>query len=102
LLAILHYGIQNKSMDYFLMVAFSCGVVLFFCNSALPNIFSTFFTTVSKCLLELYLIHGYLFVSVSSHKSINFSLSLLLIFPVAAILQKVSSSILAKFHSREA
>lgn len=86
-----NYLFGFKDYNFFFILFFAVVGIFFFINLKLFAVFVTLASYFSGCLLEIYLIHSYLFVEPTGYRFADFVISLLLILTSAKILQIISS-----------
>ena len=84
-----------KQFNFFLISMISLGVPASLVGIKIPAsvVMNKFFRFISDHMLEIYFIHGYLFIHPFSNQVTDFSLTLLLIMGVSWLLLKVSLSL---------
>jgi hypothetical protein len=91
-----HYSLGIKYFDFLFVLLIAIFVIHLFKNLQLPKFIIIATTYFSGCLLEIYLIHGYLFVRPNGHRIADFVISLFLILTSAKILQMIASLLAGK------
>ena len=93
-----NYLFGLKDYNCFFILFFAVFGIFFFINLKLSALFVTPASYFSGCLLEIYLIHTYLFVEPTGYRFANFVISFLLILLSAKILQIISTAIIRQLH----
>lgn len=99
---ILNLCLKNKQFNFLLLFAVFCFFVLSAENIVLPKFVNTISGFLSKSLLEIYLIHGVLFIKVTAIEQLDFLLSLILIVLCSVFLSYTSTllkNVLFKQHA---
>jgi len=90
---VFNYFLKIKSFNFFFIFFSAISVIFFFYHLVLPQIVMKGVSHFSDSVLEIYLIHPYLFIKPTPYQSVNFILSLALMLITARLLQKFSSSL---------
>ncbi|HAO23329.1 MAG TPA: hypothetical protein DCQ37_24520 [Desulfobacteraceae bacterium] len=90
---VFNYFLKIKSFNFFFIFFSAISVIFFFDHVVLPQIVMKGVSYFSDSVLEIYLIHPYLFIKPTPYQSVNFILSLALMLITARLLQKFSSSL---------
>jgi hypothetical protein len=88
--ALILYSLDIPLLDFWLIFFISLSFLLFFIDFPIHPMFYRSTQILSGCLLEVYLIHRYLFIHMTGYTFFDYGISLLLIFLVAVGLKAVS------------
>ncbi|MDH5561839.1 MAG: hypothetical protein OEY59_13400 [Deltaproteobacteria bacterium] len=89
-----------NSYNYFLLIIWCCSTVYLLLELRMPEILGKLTLPFNGLLLEVYLIHTYLFVKISNqHWVVNFLLTIGLVFVAAFILSQVRDRVSLLLHS---
>jgi len=91
-----NYLFGLKDYNFFFILFFAVFGIFFFINLKTPVLLVVPLSYLSGCLLEIYLIHSYLFVNPTGYHLPNLVISLMLILSSAKILQTISSVVISK------
>jgi len=94
----LNYLLGIKDYNFFLILFFAVFGIFSFINLKLSGLLVVPASYFSGCLLEIYLIHTYLFVEPTGYRFADFVISFLLILLSAKILQIISSAMTRQLH----
>lgn len=97
-LGLFNVVLKDNSFNYFLILVTSASLTLWLLNVALPVWLSRPASYFSDILLEIYLIHTYLFLAVTGSRAVDYVLSLCVIVIVARALHLVADH-LSRAHS---
>ncbi|MBW8028492.1 MAG: acyltransferase family protein [Ferrovum sp.] len=78
-----------NSLNYYLILVSAVALCNIFLVQRLPDILSLVSSTLSGCILEIYLIHTYLFIKIKQYEFIGYAVSMLLTIIVAKSLGKI-------------
>jgi acyltransferase-like protein len=94
----LNYLLGIKDYNFFLILFLAVFGIFSFINLKLSGLLVVPASYFSGCLLEIYLIHTYLFVEPTGYRFADFVISFLLILLSAKILQIISSAMTRQLH----
>jgi hypothetical protein len=94
-----NYFLKIKYYNFFFIFFSAMSVIFFFDHFVFPQVLMKGVSYFSDSVLEIYLIHSYLFVKLTPYQSLNFIISLAVILAAARILQKISSILLKKIKA---
>lgn len=94
----LNYLLGIKDYNFFLILFLAVFGIFYFINLKLSGLLVVPASYFSGCLLEIYLIHTYLFVEPTGYRFADFVISFLLILLSAKILQIISSAMTRQLH----
>lgn len=83
----------EKSLNSVLLIGISVSAVLWMERTELPKSFLSWTLVLSPAVLEIYLIHTYLFLGTSLPTPIRFAISVCLIVAVALVLSRLAGSV---------
>jgi hypothetical protein len=100
LMLLFHYYFAFDAANYFFIMAIACGILLYFRTIQICKVCKILGVYLSSILLELYLIHPYLYIELTEKSFINQFASIALVFIVASILGTLSKRLskLFSFH----
>ena len=96
----LNLALGVKTLNFYFIVAMSACAVLWLKDARLPAWPLRPFGVVSGIILEVYLIHSYLYVPPTGYAFVDYLLSLALVLVVARLLNRVASMIRRCLRSR--
>lgn len=88
-------GIKNYNFFFILFLGILC--IFSLKDIQFPGFLLMVGSLFSGCLLEIYLIHTYLFIEPTGYRFVNFAISLFIILSSAKILQLITSVLKGKF-----
>ncbi len=91
LILFLNVAKSDSTFNFHLLLLLFCATVLFVEYIRLPKIIHAIGLLLSKCTLEIYLIHTAIFIRLTQIDSIDFSLSLLCIITLSLMLAWISN-----------
>jgi hypothetical protein len=94
-----NYLFGLKDYNFFFILFFAVFGIFSFINLKLSALLVVSASYFSGCLLEIYLIHTYLFVKPTGYRFADFAISLLLILTSAKILQTISTVVMRKVRT---
>ena len=89
-----NFFLKIKYLNFFSIFFISICMILSLHDITFPNFFVKTISYLSDSTLEIYLIHGYLFMTPTSYWTVNFFISLILTLITAQILYRISSRII--------
>lgn len=93
LMVYLSSAVDFKSLNYLLINISSIAIVVYLLNKKLPSLFLEKTLVLSGCLIEMYFIHTYMFITPTSFYIFNYLLSLLIIVATALMLSRLTAKI---------
>lgn len=82
----LHYYLNYDGVNYIFILAIACGILLYLQEINLNSHLKYIASLLSGILLELYLIHPYLYLSISQNMLVNQVISILFVLIVGSML----------------
>ena len=101
-LGLFNVVLKDNSFNYFLILAASVSLTLWLLKVTLPVWLSRSANYFSDILLEIYLIHTYLFLAVTGSRALDYVLSLCVIVIVARVLHLLADHLSHAYSTRTA
>ena len=93
ILLALNLLLEYKSINFPLIIVHVCAITLLLKTARLPHLLIAPFDFLNGCLLEIYLLHAYLFVKPFECAFLNFAISLVCIISISLLLAFVANKI---------